>query len=56
MRKSKRKSTFVIFVDFKKAYDAINRSKLFIELKHIGIAGKMYNAPLSLYEKGEMLR
>ena len=46
----KRKSTFAIFVDFKKAYDAIDRSKLFIESKHIGIAGKMYNALLSLYE------
>ena len=49
-RKLKRKSTFAIFVDFKNAYDAIDRSKLFIELKHIGIAGRMYKALVSLYE------
>ena len=49
-RKLKRKSTFAIFVDFKKAYDAIDRSKLFADLRQIGIAGKMYNALLSLYE------
>ena len=49
-RKLKRKSTFAIFVDFKKAYDAIDRSKLFADLRQIGIAGKTYNALLSLYE------
>ena len=49
-RKLKRKSTFAIFVDFKKAYDAIDRSKLFADLRQIGVAGKMYNALRSLYE------
>ena len=49
-RKLKKKSTFAIFVDFKKAYDAIDRSKLFIELNKLGIAGKMFNALRSLYE------
>ena len=49
-RKLKKKSTFAVFVDFKKAYDAINRSKLFTELKDLGIAGKMFNALRSLYD------
>ena len=49
-RKLKRKSPFAIFVDFKKAYDAIDRSKFFADFRQIGITGKMYNALLSLYE------
>ena len=46
----KKKSIFAIFVDFKKAYDAIDRSKLFTELNKLGIEGKMFNALRSLYE------
>ena len=49
-RKLKKESTFVVYIDFKKAYDAINRSKLFTELKDLGITGKMFNALRSLYD------
>ena len=48
--KLKKKSTFAVFVDFKKAYDSINRSKLFTELKDLGIAGKMFYSLQSLYD------
>ena len=49
-RKCKRKSTFVAFIDFRKAYDAINRNLLFKKLSSLRICGRMYNALTSLYE------
>ena len=42
-------STFTAFVDFKKAYDFINRDKLWKRLFESGISGKMLNASMSLY-------
>ena len=48
-RKLKRKSTYAAFIDFRKAYDAINRNMLFKKLCEIGISGKIYNALISLY-------
>ena len=49
-RKYKCKSTFTAFIDFRKAYDAINRNLLFKKLCSIGICGHMYNALASFYE------
>ena len=48
-RKRQRKSTFVGFVDFRKAYDTINRDLLWSKLVSAGISGKMMTAIKSLY-------
>ena len=44
-RKAVKKSTFVVFVDFSKAYDNINRELLWNKLNLYGIGGK--NVPVS---------
>ena len=49
-RKKLKQSTFTAFVDFKKAYDFINRDKLWKRLFESGISGKMLNAIISLYK------
>ena len=46
-RKKLKQSTFTAFVDFRKAYDFINRDKRLFES---GISGKMLNAIMSLYK------
>ena len=48
-RKKLKTSTFCAFIDFKKAYDTINRSILWERLSDIGISGKMFQAIKSLY-------
>ena len=48
-RKKLKKSTFCAFIDFKKAYDTINRSMLWKKLTDTGISGKMFQAVKSLY-------
>lgn len=50
-RKLKKLSTFVAFIDFKKAYDSIDRDILFRKLSDLGIAGYMYKAIISLYDE-----
>ena len=52
-RKLKRMSTYVAFIDFRKAYDGINRTLLFRRLTDIGIRGHMFDALLSLYKNVE---
>ena len=47
-RKIRKLSTFAAFIDFKKAYDTINRNLLFCKLQEIGISCKMLNAIKSL--------
>ena len=42
-RKYLKQSTFAAFIDFKKAYDCINRNLLFTKLCNIGISGKNVN-------------
>jgi hypothetical protein len=42
-------STFTAFIDFKKAYDFINRDMLWMRLQESGISGKMHRAISSLY-------
>ncbi|XP_060589316.1 uncharacterized protein LOC132744577 [Ruditapes philippinarum] len=48
-RKKMKKSTFTAFIDFRKAYDLINRSKLWSRLQVTGVCGKMLRAIKSLY-------
>ena len=42
-------STFTVFIDFKKAYDYINRQNLWSRLHELGIKGNMLVAVKSLY-------
>ena len=48
-RKRLRKPTFCALIDFRKAYDTINRNILLKRLSNIGISGKMFSAIKSLY-------
>lgn len=48
-RKKLKQCTYAAFIDFRKAYDFINRSKLWTRLNDIGISGKMVLAIKSLY-------
>jgi hypothetical protein len=48
-RKKKRQSTFCSFIDFKKAYDYINRDMLWKKMFNIGVKGKILTAVQSLY-------
>ncbi len=43
-RKQMKKSTFVLFVDFSKAFNKINRESLWSKLKQMGVPEKMVNA------------
>ena len=42
-------STFCAFIDFRKAYDSINRELLWAKLDSTGIYGKLLDAIKSLY-------
>ena len=48
-RKKARKSTFCAFIDFKKTYDTIKRSKLWCRLDSTGLCGKLFRAIKFLY-------
>ena len=48
-RKKLKQSTFCAFIDFRKAYDCINRNLLWSKLEKIGIRGKLFSAVKSLY-------
>ena len=43
------KDTFLAFIDFKKAFDSVERNLLLFKLAKIGINGRMYQAISSLY-------
>ena len=45
-----KKSTFLAFVDFSKAYDTINRELLWRKLRSYGIDGKMFRSLYSIYD------
>ena len=49
-RKSQGKSTFISFIDYKKAFDSVDRSLLLYKLSKVGIVGRMYSAISSLYK------
>ena len=48
-RKMLGKDTFLCFIDYKKAFDSVDRNLLLFKLYNIGIKGKMYKAISSLY-------
>ena len=48
-RLSQNKSTFICFVDFKKAFDWVDRDLLCLKLLQAGVDGKFYCALKSLY-------
>ena len=52
-RKLKRKQTFVAFIDFRKAYDSIDRSLLWLKLEDLGIGGNILNVIKSMYNDVE---
>ncbi len=49
-RKQQRKSTYVAFVDFSKAYDRIDRQLLWEKLRTLGVSGPFLGAVQSLYK------
>ena len=50
-RKLKRKSTFAVFVDFKQAYDRINRQLMFRKLRNLGLKGEILNVIQAIYNR-----
>ena len=44
-----KKSTFCAFVDFKKAYDSVNREILWVKLEKLGFNGLLLYAIKALY-------
>ena len=48
-RKQLGKQTFLAFIDFKKAFDTVERNLLFFKLAQIGVTGRMYHAISTLY-------
>ena len=48
-RKEIGKETFLAFIDYKKAFDSVERNCLFYKLAKMGIKGRMYQAISSLY-------
>ena len=50
-RKLNKKSTFCAFIDFRKAFDSINRNLLWHKLASIGMSSRMLSAVRSLYNE-----
>ena len=48
--KSDKGHLFVAFVDFRKAYDRINRTLLLLKIRHLGVNGFLYKNIKALYE------
>ena len=48
-RKMLGKETFLCFIDYKKAFDSVDRNLLLYKLSNIGVSGHMYSAISSLY-------
>ena len=48
--KNEKGKLFVAFIDFRKAYDRINRTLLFLKLQRLGIQGLFYNNIKALYK------
>ena len=49
--KVEKKKLFVAFIDFKKAYDKINRNLLFLKLQRLGVKGLLYKNIRAIYEE-----
>ncbi len=52
-RKAKGLSTYIVYIDFEKAFDRIDRKLLFHKLMSIGISGKILDCIKSIYEDGK---
>ena len=48
-RKELGKETFLAFIDYKKAFDSVERNLLLYKLGKMGVNGRIYNAISSLY-------
>jgi len=48
-QKNSKKSTFVCFVDFEKAFDRVDRDLLFYKLRKMKIGGKIFNSFRAIY-------
>ena len=48
-RKDMKKDTYLAFIDFRKAFDTVQRGLLFYKLTKMGINGRMYQSICSLY-------
>ena len=53
MVKKNKKKLYAVFIDFKKAYDTVNRELLFKKLKSLGINGLFMRNIMSLYRTTE---
>ena len=51
--KTNRKRLFCVFVDFKKAYDTVNRKTLLRKLQNLGINGIFYKNIATMYADSE---
>ena len=49
----KDRSVYIAFVDLEKAYDNVNRLKLWKVLEEYGVKGRLLRAVQSLYEDGK---
>ncbi|XP_053391507.1 uncharacterized protein LOC128554275 [Mercenaria mercenaria] len=49
-RLKSKSATFVAYIDFKKAYDTIDRSLLWRRLVHMGVSNRMLKAVVSIYD------
>ena len=49
--KSDNGNIFVAFIDFRKAYDRINRTLLLLKLRRLGVNGLMYKNIKALYDQ-----
>jgi hypothetical protein len=45
-----KQSTYVAFIDLQKAYDSVDRDKLWCKLRDVGVQGKTYRAIMSMYK------
>ncbi len=50
-QKQMKKSTFILFVDFNKAFDKINRESLWSKLKQMGVPENMVNSLQCIYSR-----
>ena len=53
IRNKQNSETFCAFIDFKKAFDLVDRDALLYKLRHNGIVGNFYKAINALYKDGK---